>query len=260
LQPTYDESGGEDLRFTFVCGYAASIAQWESFEVDWKLFLIKFGVPYLHMKEFSQSKKCYAGWKGNESLRARFLGMASEIIAAHLKRAIMCIVSHECFENVNLKYRVCETFSSPYALASRTCIALANNWARRSNNGVLAIKHVFEDGGPDKGGLIQAVRAFPPFLPSPAFESSRDVQPSKYWPDGRVGLVQIQAADYLAYEGAKLVRDLSLIKSGERQIRKSLKALARVELDKSSFDANRLEQMFEGAEGLSPGRFKRNTE
>jgi hypothetical protein len=84
----FDETGGEDLGFTFVAGWGASASEWDSFEVDWRLFLVKFDVPYLHMKEYVHSKKCYATWKGNESLRARFLGMAAEIIAAHAKRDI----------------------------------------------------------------------------------------------------------------------------------------------------------------------------
>jgi hypothetical protein len=51
----FDEAGGKDHGFTVVAGWAASIERWEHFEVDWKLFLIKWGVPHLHMKEFTQS-------------------------------------------------------------------------------------------------------------------------------------------------------------------------------------------------------------
>ncbi len=106
----FDEAGGEDIRFTLVCGYAASVADWEAFEVDWKLFLIKFGVPYLHMKEFSQSKKCYEHWKGKDTLRANFMEMAAEIINSHLKRAFISIVSHECFAKVDAAYKLHERF------------------------------------------------------------------------------------------------------------------------------------------------------
>ena len=252
----FDESGDKEDGFTIICGYVASVSEWELFEVDWRLFLIKFGVPYLHMKEFSQSKKCYAKWKGNETVRARFLGMASDIIACRTQRAFCCVVSNESFDKVNLSYRVAETFNSPYALAGRTCISLANQWAGTLEDGRANIEHVFEDGGPDKGGLINSLQSMPPFQPSPAFKPSRDVLPSREWPDGRVGMVQLQAADYLAYETGKLLRDIRLRK---RRIRKSIRALARVPLDKSTFDEARLTRMFSGAESLSPGRFKRTT-
>jgi hypothetical protein len=37
----FDESGGDDVGWTFVCGWAATVAQWDRFEIDWKLFLAK---------------------------------------------------------------------------------------------------------------------------------------------------------------------------------------------------------------------------
>src|ERR1035438_10148843 len=170
----FDESVLEDVGFTFVCGYAASVAQWEAFEFDWKLFLAKFHVPYLHMKDYSQSKGCYTTWMGNDSLRARFLAMASEIATSHLRRTFISTVSHQDFKKVDDIYKLRERFNSPYALAGRTCVALANNWNRDVNKGKLDIEYVFEDGCPDKGGLIKAVEAIPPFLPTPSFKPSRD--------------------------------------------------------------------------------------
>lgn len=243
----FDESGGEDIGFTLVSGYAASTAQWESFEVDWKLFLIKFGVPYLHMKEYSQSTKCYKQWKGNERLRAAFTGMAAEIINSHLKRTFISIVSHEDFEKADAIYKLRERFKSPYALAGRSCIGLANNWARNPSTRALNIEYIFEDGGPDKSGLISATQALPPFLPAPTFKPSRDMAPSTKWPKGRVGLVQLQAADYIAYEARKFVVDHDLIKRGERAARKSLGALTKVPLDMSSWGEQRLLKVCEAA-------------
>jgi hypothetical protein len=243
----FDESGGKDTGFTFVCGYTATVAKWSAFEFDWKLFLATFRVPYLHMKEFSQSKKCYSTWRDNGTLRAQFLGMASEITGSHLQRAFIGMVSHDGFDKADLKYKLRERFNSPYALAGRTCVALANNRAKESKNGALAIEYIFEDGCPDKEGLIKAVEAVPPFLPAPSFKPSRDGKPSKNWPEGRIGLVQLQAADYLAYETGKLLRDLYLIRSGEREVRKSLKALTKVPVDRSSWGEVRLMQMCEGA-------------
>ena len=233
----FDEAGGDDLGFTVIGGFGATIAQWESFECDWKLFLSKFNVPYLHMKDFTQSKKCFAKWEGKEIVRAEFMGMAAEIIAAHTRRAFISIVPHEIFNEVDKFYTLKERFKTPYALAGRSCIGLANQWARNARTKALEIEYIFEDGGPDKGGLVAAVTASPPFLPAPSFKPGRDETPTKNWPHGRVGLVQLQAADYLAYEIRKVVFNA---KKGIRIPRKSLDSLTKVPLDKLTFSTKRL--------------------
>jgi hypothetical protein len=76
--------------------------------------------------------------------------------------------------------------------------------------------------------LIKAMRVLTPYLPDPIFEPSADIQPCKKWPDGRKGLVQLQAADFLAYEAAKSKRDR--VTGRTREFRKSLEELLRVEM------------------------------
>ena len=173
-------------------------------------------------------------------MRASFIGMAADIINSHLKQTFISIVSHEDFEKVDAIYKLRERFKSPYALAGRTCIGLANNWARNPSSRTLSIEYIFEDGCPDKSGLISATQALPPFLPAPIFRPSRDVAPNKKYPQGRAGLVQLQAADYIAYEARKFVVDHELIKQGLRGARKSLGAITRVPLDMSSWGEQRL--------------------
>ncbi|HUJ39995.1 MAG TPA: hypothetical protein VLW54_05570, partial [Candidatus Acidoferrales bacterium] len=75
-----DDAGGKDHNFTIICGYISTIEQWESFEIDWKLFLASYGVSYLHMKEFTAYSGPFAKWKGKESIRRRFLKDASVVI------------------------------------------------------------------------------------------------------------------------------------------------------------------------------------
>jgi hypothetical protein len=153
-------------------------------------------------------------------------------------------VSHRGFEEVDAIYTLRDRFASPYALNGRAAIGLANNWARNPNTQVLDIEYVFEDGGPDKAGLIAAVEALPPFLPKPSFKPGRDDKPSRKWPNGRPGVVQLQAADYLAYEARKLA--YNLIHRGERVARRSLQALTSVPLDKYSWDKPRLLRLCQG--------------
>src|SRR6185369_10427269 len=94
---------------------------------------------------------------------------------------------------------------------------------------------------------ISAIQALPPFLPAPAFKPSRDVAPSRKWPQGKSGWVQLQAADYIAYEARKFVVDHELIKKGLRGARKSLGALTKVPLGISSWGEQRLMRVCEMA-------------
>ncbi len=230
----FDESGGDHLGLTCVCGFVASVNQWERFEFDWKIFLAKYDVPYFHMKEYSQSKGPFAKWADERmsATRASFMRDAAEIIKATTQCMFISMVVHEIFDLVDTKYRVRDVFSSPYALAGRLCVALANTW-RRKTTMPLDMEYVFEDGGPDKGGLIKAMTARPSSLPDPSFKPSRDMKPCNKWPDGRKGLIQLQAADYLAYEARKLAVDMELIKRGDRDFRASFGALVGIPLEKA---------------------------
>lgn len=244
----FDESGGDDLGLTCVCGFVASVDQWEQFEVDWRLFLAKYDVPYFHMKEYAQSKGPFAKWadKCMSATRAKFIGDAAEIIKATTQRMFISMVVHEIFDLSDRSYRVRDVFNSPYALAGRLCVALVNTW-RRKTTMPLDMEYVFEDGGPDKGGLIKAMTAPPSNLPDPSFKPGRDIKPCGKWPDGRKGLIQLQAADFLAYETRKLAVDMELIKSGTREFRASFGALVGIPLEKALITEDRMKIICEEA-------------
>jgi hypothetical protein len=217
----FDEAGGKDHGFMIVCGYVASVEQWENFEVDWKLFLIKYDVPYFHMKEFAQCKGPFAKWKEEKykSVRAAFCDHAGAIIYSRVERAFICNISNTAFEAADKRYELSEFFNSPYALAARMCASRARNWSKRRLDPP-EVEYVFEDGGPDKGGLIRSMTQLRPRFADPIFRPSRDTK------DGRKGLVQLQAADFLAYELRKWQADLT--NAPKRPARKSLRATLRV--------------------------------
>jgi hypothetical protein len=239
----FDESGGQDLGWTFVCGYAATVAQWDNFEIDWKLCLAKYNVDYFHMKEYAHFKGPFKGWDAPrmEATRISFMRDASEIIRSNVQRTFVSLVSHNIFEEIDSRYKFSETFGSPYALAGRACIGHANTWRSRTAPAPLDMEYVFEDGGPDRAGLVRAMTVLPPYLDAPSFKPSRNMKPCKKWPHGRTGIVQLQAADYLAYEMRKLLIDHELVKQGQRDVRTSLKALTGVPLDKALMTTGRLE-------------------
>ncbi len=96
LSGYFDEAGGSDYGFTVVAGYSSSVEQWDSFEIDWKLFLDSYYVPYFHMARFSQFKKPFHEdrWKNAPNYRARFLREAAEIIGNRVRRGFVCYMNH----------------------------------------------------------------------------------------------------------------------------------------------------------------------
>jgi hypothetical protein len=185
-----DEAGGDDDGFTVMCGWISTVARWEQFEIDWRLFLASYDVSHFHMKEFSQSKGPFKKWKDSKGIRAHFLRDAADIILSNVQGGILVNVHHTIFKDANRRVMLKETLSSPYALAGRACVAQVDKHTGRKD-----VQYIFEDGGPDKGGLLAAMAA--EFrLPDPIFKPSRDMKDKKGIM--RKGLVQLQAADFLA--------------------------------------------------------------
>jgi hypothetical protein len=191
----FDEGVREDL-FTVICGFASTVDQWDSFEVDWTLFLASYGVPYFHMEEFAHSIGPFKKWKGSEAIRQKFISEAATVIHERVKAGFIFYVRHAAFKTVNSLFDVSSVWGSPYGLAGRCCIEIADDW-RKGIFGSEEMKYIFEDGGPDKGGLIKSMTSIKLNFAIPSFEPGRDWKRSQQWPEGRKGLVQLQAADYL---------------------------------------------------------------
>jgi hypothetical protein len=228
----FDESYSRG--FTVICGWIASVEEWERFEIDWKLFLISYKVPHFHMKEFAHSVGPFKKWKETRYFRARFIHDAWEVIRPLVRGGFASCVQDVLLERVNRSYKLKDAFSSGYALVGRACVDWAEYFARDSKADVRCI---FDDGGPDKRGLIRAAE-IEPKAASPCFQPSRDIQdPQK---GERRGAVQIQAADFLAYEVSKYIKDHALIRSGSRKGRESLRLFGQKRPEMLFFDEQRL--------------------
>jgi hypothetical protein len=178
------------------------------------------------MKEFSQSKKAFAKWKGQKAIREKFMQDATEIIRKTVMHSVLCYVDRAGFNTLNQQFQLSEVIPSPYALAGRACVSMADQWLRAKRNETAAAnaEFIFEDGGPDVQGLLRAMLHEPGF-PTPIHRPGRDIPDRRG--GTRTGLVQLQAADFLAYECRKAKSDFTA-KSG-RDIRKSFRSLLGVE-------------------------------
>ena len=215
----FDEAGGEDHGFIIVSGFVSTVAQWQQYEYDWKLMLAKYDVPYLHMKEISQFKGPFAEWKNALGTRSQFLACATGIISDRAQHAFSHYVDCKAFDRLGEEYPIKQIASSPYALAAMGCITQSLHFRERTS-GTVDIECIFEEKGPDVGGLMTTIQKRRPHLPFPIFKPGRNTPVAK-------GLIQLQAADYLAYEMRKYIVDNPRYMTGERIPRKSLLSLTK---------------------------------
>jgi hypothetical protein len=149
------------------------------------------------MKHCAQWKGPFAPWKSQPEVRDQFLNTACSIIRLNCRAGFAAIVNHDAYDKVNQSFTLREWTRSPYALAGFTCARSLNDWARE-NYPKVPFEVVYEDGTDGYGGLIDLMRAELGLMP--IFRPSR--------PKGRVpAVVQLQAADFLAYEVRKVKVD-----------------------------------------------------
>ncbi len=186
------------------------------------------------MKEISSFKGPFDKWQKQLGTRRRFLETAAEIINSNVHYGVSVYVHFKDFEYVNQQYDLDSFISSPYALAGRSCIAEANTASREGSHGPIDMKYVFERGGPDVAGLVKSVIRLTPVLLRPSFKPSMDKK-------GERGLVQLQAADYLAYEIRKYIKDHPKYRSGKSFPRGSLRALTATAVRRRFWNVERLQ-------------------
>lgn len=219
----FDAAGGEDQGFIVVAGWVSSVTLWERFEVDWRLALARAGVPYFHMKEFSQSKGPFKSWKSQEQRRANFIGVLAAIIRDYGMFGTGTYLDFNIFNNVNKAYCLREWEGNEYSLTARDCAAMATRWAINQNPPALPMEYIFEDG--DKGkGFLQRLMEMQGY-PSPIFRPSRDRKAIIEGHETEIkGVIPLQAADFAAYE-LRRARDLLHRNAWAEEHRRSFLAL-----------------------------------
>ncbi len=204
----FDASGGTNLPETVVAGYVSTVEAWEAFEVDWKIALARYNVPYFHMNEFAGCREAFKSpkWK-SEFYRAEFLKVLASIIKSCAIMSLGCGVEHSVFNKMNESFRIGERFN-PYALCGRDCAVKAKRIIRANYSDTAPIEYIFECGDEGRGFLMTEMERCG--LPTPIFRLGK---PSKKYPD-IPPTVQLQACDFVAWE---------LRRVGDEQIRGSLK-------------------------------------
>jgi hypothetical protein len=237
----FDEAGGQEHDCTVVCGWVTHDQRWVEFENDWRLLLLSYGVPYLHMLEMFQCQGPYAEWCNVPGKQGRFLRDAGAIIRSKVLWGFIFFVKHSAFHSANRSFEVTATVKSPYALAARSCMEMVEQWRTRTSQSE-AIQFVFEVLDREQAALTAATRAIPPILPKPSFEPSRDLPPNEKFPDGKSGVTQLQAADYLTYACREAI--LNRTRIGSLRHRQSLQAQLQARFHMGGICSNKMMHRF----------------
>jgi len=181
-----DASGSDDQSVVAVAGWIGSVANWNTFEIDWKIALARFDIPYLHMKEFAHSTGPYQTWKGDEPKRRAFLSTLTDVIHSSARLVIGTLVPTDVFAEINREFCLTENLGNAFTTAALVTIL---NGQRVF--GVGDVAWFFEAGDRGRGPLEDVLERYN--HPLPTFRPSRDKQNIR-------GLIPLQAADFAAYE------------------------------------------------------------
>lgn len=231
----YGDAGGSRREPATVVGcFLNSAENWTAFHSDWKALLQAYCVPYLHMKEYAHSVGPFAKWKGNKSLRDKFMGRALDIIEKHGCISFGVLVQSEDFNRAAQKTRFDNLVGNAYLFAARTCLTKINYWCK-FHNFHQPVEYIFESGD-EKQNWLRAIMK-DDGLPEPIFRGKIETDPQR-------SILPLQAADLLAYELLIGYRQ----NNTPRQLRYPLQRLQRMQHDWGAWDEAQMLKLLPGSQ------------
>lgn len=168
-----------------VAGFGSSVDEWLKFEGPWKKVLVQVGIPELHMADVAAKRK-----EEYRHLTSADYGLLMETLHALLQRhaavSFARVIEREDVDRLTARGEL------PFVIAGVEVMRAVHDWRKRRSLRKQATQVVediiFDDGDEGKGALVDAT---PKDIAHPIFRDSRAV-------------VQLQAADWLAWEMARL--------------------------------------------------------
>jgi hypothetical protein len=187
-----DESGDVDTPLLTIAGYLSNEHKWKRFEREWRKCLKEYGVSYLHMREFTQSRNEFKDWP--ESKRRAFVKQITWIIKSAVMFRVGIVVPCAYYRDTVGKVEPQNTQLTPFWCCFVSCISAILVYCK--NNGIrddLALAFD-ENNQPSRhaAGYYASLKELPDIenrhqLVSLTFADDKKVPP-------------LQAADLLAYE------------------------------------------------------------
>lgn len=156
------------------------------------------------MVDFAASQNQFKAWRDDKNRREKLLSDLLDIIKSHVYRKFGSVVYNPAFSRLSKENQ--EEFRlNAYVLAARACVADVAIWKKRENMSHVPTAYVFEEGDIGVGKLSDRMladgHAKPLFFAKKPRVSAEGTPIEAYSP--------LQAADLLAYEIYKVVRDVA---------------------------------------------------
>ncbi len=106
------------------------------------------------MREFTQSRGQFEGWRGKDTKRKKFIAQLISIIHRHLPEGFAGSVALGHWGEVNKRYMLAENGLRPYPLCGRSCVEQVYRWCDSHSYDRNQVKFIFERGDRD-GGMLR---------------------------------------------------------------------------------------------------------
>lgn len=229
---TSDVTGSGDPAIA-LAGYIAPAKAWDRFGKDWRRLLHRFGLQYAHQKDFAHSSGQYRGW--SEWKRRAYVRKGAEIINQTAHLGVVTAVLLKDWQKIVSEVR---GPASAFYFVTVECLKQVALWGEKTGLGE-PIRYFFESGdGHDAEvlGIAPKIRTDPDMVDGYRLDSITlaDKRDRALGPG-------LQAADWLAWESAKYLRDTKLTAANPRDMRVSLRLL---------YEPGKLETRFYNEDGL----------
>jgi hypothetical protein len=204
----FDAGGDDGTDYLTVAGFASGQDDWDEFSQRWKTRLDKDGIEFFRAVDANSFRGPFQHWfdlPNRIELRRALFADLMELIKSHTYRKFSCTIVNKEFQSTNNETRR-QFARNAYCVAARTCEKYARLWVinewKMCPDMPMAI--IFEAGDQGQSDLQERLRKDQGQFPA-NFRPKKDT----LCEGGRVerGFVPLQAADWLAWELNRAVRD-----------------------------------------------------
>jgi hypothetical protein len=207
----FDESGTQrDSPIVVVGGFLAPDKQWSRLQAEWTKVLQQEKISFFHATDWENRQGQFKGWDND-----RRIGVYKKLVGIIQRRItipVLAAVRTADYKEAKLWEAVVEMWpKSPYGFCAFVCMRIIGHWAEevRHND---PIAYVFEDGAAHKADLTTSHTSI--FADD---ENRRLLKFISLTYADKKQFAPLQAADALAYEGYKDMRNQTVEGHARRQ-------------------------------------------
>jgi Protein of unknown function (DUF3800) len=230
----FDDSGTHDQSEIAVAACLISdVRRWQSYESEWKSVLDDAGIREagFHMAEFNARKPPFDGW--TEQKRDQVIRGLIEIINRYAFAGTATAVVKKDYDALVIGKLREKLGRYHYTFAVQSCLAFLEEWMD-SSDARQPVQYIFDLMGRGKHEIIDLFDD----IAGREMAASFGIEPGGYGFSNKRLVVQLQAADILAWEANKYAKDHH---AADLPARRSFQSMAdNIEIKTRFFDASGL--------------------